>query len=499
MTSPKPKDEPDRHEPFVIGPAPADRPALTPAEESERVVETFLTAARDYAETESTERDAEPMLAAARTIVDRLRQREKETERLSRIAERVNYGVSLDETLAFVYEAMRDVIPYDRIGFSLINEQRQSVVARWAKSDRRMKLTGGYEAPLEDSTLKTILDTGRPRIINDLVDYLAKKPSSESTRLVVEEGMCSSLTCPLIVQGKPIGFMFFSSVETDAYSDAHVEFFLQIAGQLSAVVEKSRLYSELDARNAIIERQNEAMTRDLDLARQVQRALIPETAPDVAGLDIAFEYDPAIQVGGDLLDVIPVDGDRVLLFVADAMGHGVSAALVTSVVKAALDASVEASPAPTDVLAGINRALIRLLGFSFVTAACCLVDGERHAVEIALAGHQPPLHLSRRSGEVAHRGEGGLPLGVDRTATYVSAPVPLSPGDTLLLYTDGVVEAMNRSDKQYGTARLEAQFRTHGSKKTRELLTAIRADLEAHAEGRELGDDVTLLAVKTTG
>ena len=92
-----------------------------------------------------------------------------------------------------------------------------------------------------------------------------------------------------------------------------------------------------------------------------------------------------------------------------------------------------------------------------------------------------------------------LPLGVDRSATYVSAPVPLSPGDTLLLYTDGVVEAMNRSDKQYGTARLEAQFRTHGSKKTRELLTAIRADLEAHAEGRELGDDVTLLAVKTTG
>ena len=492
-----PPDGPERHEPFTVGAAAKTRPAAHPAEESERLIETFLAAAREYAETDRARRDPRHLLDAVRLLVDRLRQRENEIEELSRIAERVSWGVSLDETLEFVYTELRDVIPYNRIGFSLIDETRGTVYARWARSDRPMLLTLGYEAPLENSTLRTILETGRPRVINDLEDYLARKPSSDSTRLVVEEGMRSSLTCPLIVQGRPVGFMFFSSVAKDVYSDVHVSFFRQIAGQLSAIVEKSRLYSELAAKSALIEQHNEEMTRDMEMARQVQRALIPQEPPDVPGLEIAFEYEPAIQVGGDLLDVVSAGEDAVLFLVADVMGHGAQAALVVSLIKAALQPAVEADPQPEHVLDRLNRTLTDLLGFSFVTAACCLIDRGTHVARIALAGHQPPLRVGARSGEVTRPGTGDLPLGVDRGARYASSELTLEPGDTLLFFTDGIVEAMDGASQQYGTARLETQFRTHAPKHVRELLREIRADLDRHCAGRQLADDLTLLAVRT--
>jgi signal transduction histidine kinase len=98
---------------------------------------------------------------------------------------------------------------------------------------------------MQGSSLQAIIDTGRPRILNDLKAYLLEHPQSISTSLIVDEGMRSSLTCPLIAMGKPVGFMFFSSTESETYRNAHVEIFMQIAGQLSVIVEKSRLYQQL--------------------------------------------------------------------------------------------------------------------------------------------------------------------------------------------------------------------------------------------------------------
>jgi len=467
-------------------------------EKSDRVIREFLASVERLTKLEPADAHTEGLLDAARLITERLRRREAEVAQILRITERVNYGVRLDETLDFVYDEMREVIPYDRIGFSLIDEERGTVVARWARSEREMKLGAGYEAPLEGSTLKDILETGEPRILDDLEDYLRKKPTSDSTRLIVEEGMRSSLTCPLVVQGKPVGFMFFSSVQEDAYSDAHVAFFQQIAGQLSAIVEKGRIYTELAEQKEVIERQNRLMTRDLEMARQVQRALIPTEAPEVPGLEIAHRYEPAIEVGGDLLDILPLDDRRVVLFVADVMGHGVQAALVVSVIKAALHSAVDADCRPPVVLTALNRALLNLLGFHFVTAACCLVDRETRAAEIALAGHPPPFHFLPATGEIIAEGEGGLPLGIRRNSEYDSARIELAPGDVLLVYTDGVIEAMDPEGSQYTVGRLAEQVRTHSQGAVTLLLDAVVSDLKDHCAGRAPADDFALVALKAT-
>ena len=200
--------------------------------------------------------------AALQELAHSLDRRLLENEHLGRITTHINQGLLLDEILDSVFESFRGVIPYDRIGFSLIGDEGATVVARWARSDlEAMKLGAGYRAPLEGSSLEGILETGQPRIINDLEAYLAGKPDSASTRLIVSEGLRSSLTCPLVVNGLPVGFIFFSSTLRDQYNPAHVSVFQSIAAQLSVIVEKGRMASDLDAKKHEVEQQNEELRR----------------------------------------------------------------------------------------------------------------------------------------------------------------------------------------------------------------------------------------------
>jgi diguanylate cyclase (GGDEF)-like protein len=180
-------------------------------------------------------------------------------ERLSKITERANAGLVLDEVLNFLYDSFRVVIPYDRIGLALLEDEGRTVRARWARTDAKdVFLKEGYAAPLKGSSLEEVIRVGKPRILNDLEYYLKEHPWSESTRRVVQEGMRSSLTCPLKALGKPVGFIFFSSKEANTYVEEHQDLFLRIAGEISMILEKSRLYQKVvDLNQKLLETQSE--------------------------------------------------------------------------------------------------------------------------------------------------------------------------------------------------------------------------------------------------
>lgn len=206
--------------------------------------------------------DGGPLGDTFRQLASQLEQQALETEKINQITANINAGLLLDDILERVYHDFRHVIPYNRIGFALIEDDGRTVRAHWAKSDQMiLKLTKDYSAELAGSSLETIIATGRPRILNDLAAYLRGKPHSASTRLVFEEGMRSSLTCPLIANGAPVGFMFFSSTQPNTYIDVHVDTFKRIAGQLSVILEKGRLVTELSAQKVEIERQNAELQR----------------------------------------------------------------------------------------------------------------------------------------------------------------------------------------------------------------------------------------------
>lgn len=438
----------------------------------------------------------EDFLRAAQSLVQRLRHREEQLAKLGKISEQINLGLTLDEVLTFLYEELREVIPYNRIGVAFIEDGTGLVVGDWIKSDQGGLLKQAYKAPLAGSALQEVAETGKPRIINDLEAYLIEHPDSKDTQLMLREEMQSSLTCPLASQGKPMGFVFLSSAEKNTYSLLHVGFFQQIAAQLTVSVEKGRLYSELAEHKKAVEKQNAAMTRDLEMARSVQQALIPNRGIGIPGLDIAFRYEPAIQVGGDMLDILPLDNRKVLLFVGDATGHGVHAALVMCAVRMAVHTAVKSDPRPEAVLTRVNEVLADLGVETFITAACCVVDSTGLHAELSLAGHAGPLWFRADSAQTVGQDGRGLPLGIEKNTKYATTRIVLQQGDALVLFTDGIVEAFNNEGRQYGEGRLKNQLIHCGKSSAEEICATLRRDLDAYCRSATKEDDVTLLVIK---
>ena len=252
-----------------------------------------------------------------------------EANALIRLGEKISSGLLLEEVLDQIFDSFRSIIPYDRIGCSMLEDEGRTVRAVWARSlGADTKLGVGYSAPLAGSSLSQIIETGRPRILNDLEQYLREHPGSHSTRLVVYEGVRSSLTCPLVAEGKRVGFVFFSSTEPNTYSDAHVDLLMQIAGQLSFILEKGRLYQELLQTKAALEAANSRLSqvatldgltgipnrRALDemLENAWRRALRHKTPLSLIMIDIDHFKDYNDRFGH-------VEGDKCLIRVAGEM------------------------------------------------------------------------------------------------------------------------------------------------------------------------------------
>jgi diguanylate cyclase (GGDEF)-like protein len=201
--------------------------------------------------------------AALRTLARTIKNRSEQAAKLAEISRKISEGLLLEEVLDQVYRSFRTLIPYDRIGFALLEDGRQVVRAHWARSEaNEILLSTGYSAALAGSSLEEVVRSRRPRILGNLEAYLEDHPKSDSTRRIVAEGMRSSLTCPLLIKGQPVGFLFFSSMEVNAYREEHQEVFLQIADQLALTLERSRLYEKLLRLTEDLQKAKESLERE---------------------------------------------------------------------------------------------------------------------------------------------------------------------------------------------------------------------------------------------
>ena len=175
-----------------------------------------------------------------------VQQRTAELARLGELTRTLNNAILPEEVLDHVYSSFRATIPYERIGFAVFDEEQDVVRAEWSRSENPTPgLPVGYRSGIDSTSLRQVMETGEPRVIDDLEQYLAEHPESDSTERIVREGMRSSLTCPLTAMGRTVGFLFFSSATPGVYNQDHVDFMRQIAGQLSMIITKSTLYRDL--------------------------------------------------------------------------------------------------------------------------------------------------------------------------------------------------------------------------------------------------------------
>ena len=189
--------------------------------------------------------EAQRVWRALGALSDILGARSREFEAVLTVTREISAGVLMSEVLDNAYDTLKGSIPYDRIGVALVEPDGTHARAVWARGASASGGLGvGFRSPLAGSSLRTILETAEPRIINDLREYLRVHPDSESTRRIVADGIRSSLTCPLLVTGRPVGFIFFSSLAAHTYTRRHVEVFKLIAGHLSAVIDRARTYEQ---------------------------------------------------------------------------------------------------------------------------------------------------------------------------------------------------------------------------------------------------------------
>lgn len=244
------------------------------------------------------------------------------------------------------------------------------------------------------------------------------------------------------------------------------------------------------------------MKRDLEIARDIQRWLLPATPPQVPGLEIAFATRPANTVAGDYYDVFArptaeSSPPRFLLVVADVAGKSVPAALLMATFQASLKTLSSTPCSLTDLVVGMNQYASSNSqgGLRFTTAFLAEFDPASRTLTYTNAGHNPPL-LRRSSGVIEHLERGGMPLGIQADAPYDSGQTSLQPGDWLVIFTDGLVEAMNTLGEEYGEQRVMNILQAGASATPQELLRRMMSDLDAFVGTTPQHDDVTCLLVK---
>jgi len=239
--------------------------------------------------------------------------------------------------------------------------------------------------------------------------------------------------------------------------------------------------------------------RELGIAREIQTGFLPQVSPAVDGIDVAGRCAPARNVGGDYYDFLPApDQSGLAVLVADVSGHNVASALMMAVARSAIRHELRQTRDPGRALKMLNSSLYEDLSRAelFLSIFCLLVEPDCRRIRFASAGHNPPLLLKTGSGEVVPLDADGLLTGVLPDFDFIEESVEVEPGDILFLYTDGIVEALDREREMFGMARLEAELRAASSLSAEKIIERVFAGVRRFSGGVAQSDDMTAIALK---
>lgn len=337
---------------------------------------------------------------------------------------------------------------------------------------------------LEDSIYEYLLKKRSPVFVEELsadIDEscLGGKITSLGTKVVV----------PLVRQEKLAGVVLLSAkVAGFRYSSEDMTFLNILANQIVVAMEVAQLYQEA------LEKQR--MEEELAVARQIQIGLLPRSLPSLSNFEFAAFTEPSRQVGGDFYDFIAIGDDRLGMVVADASGKGVAAALLIARMQAVMQSEVKFGKRVDEMMASVNRFISESTSQDrFATCVFLELDHAARELRYCNAGHNYPL-LIRKNGEVEFLSTGGLLLGAFGDASYEVGSTVMHPGDLLAVYTDGVTEAMDGDNNEYGETRLVEELTKIREFPAEIVCSRVIKDVKQFAAGIGDMDDMTLVVVR---
>lgn len=400
------------------------------------------------------------------------------------ITKTISRSLDLDEVLTLVMDTLGSIIPYDAAGIYLIEHNTdgspyifKSKVIRgynisFALVEPRLKLGEGF--------LGYVAQTGKTIISPDVSKDERYFPARKNTR--------SEMVAPIISNEEVIGVFDLESDELNAYGVDDLSVLQLLASQVAIIIEKVELHEQL------IEKKR--LQAQLEIARQVQLELLPESDPLIKNFDISAYVFPTEEVSGDYYDWVEVFDDQIGIVVADAVGKGIPAALLMAFLRASLRSGVQIGYAPHVALSKVSNLLWDSTEeHQFITAIYGILDATNRTFVFSNAGHNPPL-LIKADGEYRFVEYGDLPLGMFRDTHYHQHFIRFDAGQVLVLYTDGIIEGENARGDDYGRERFAKSVLEGIHLPARDLINHIRKNVADFTERKFLDDDGTLFIVK---
>ena len=421
---------------------------------------------------------------AGLSTVDKLRM-------LLDITKTISRSLDLDEVLGLVMDTLDSLIPYDAAGIYLVKCSRPFPEWEGGVDETcvfHTQAVRGYDiADLQELRLKMgeglvghVALSGKPFISPDV----RKEPRYVNARAHTR----SEMVAPIISNDEVIGVFDLESDELNAYANDDMEILMLLSSQVAIIIEKVMLHEQL------IEKQR--LETQLEIARQVQLQLLPPKDPELAGFDISAYNFPTEEVSGDYYDWVRIYDDQIGIVIADVSGKGVPAALLMAFLRASLRAATHIGYAPHISMSKVNYLLWESIERNqFVTGFYGTLDATNRTLAYSNAGHNPPFLLDAE-GKAHFEKRGGVPLGMFRDTRYYEYYATIESGQMLVLYTDGVTEAMNPAGEEYGLDRLVDAARRGRDLSARELINFIHREVIDWTDGLGATDDVTFFIVK---
>ncbi|HEV2915541.1 MAG TPA: SpoIIE family protein phosphatase [Pyrinomonadaceae bacterium] len=418
------------------------------------------------------------------TVTDKLRL-------LLDITKKISSSLNLQDVLNLVMDTLDSLIPYDAAGIYIIRcDKRRNTEGEVTESTCvfRTEALRGYDIDeLRDVRLKMgegiigrVAVSGEPIISPDVHNdprYVNARPETRS-----------EMVAPIISNHEVIGVFDLESDQLNAYTEDDLQLLLLLASQVAIIIEKVMLHEQL------IEKKR--LEGQLEVAREVQLELLPASDPKLEGFDICAYNFSTEEVSGDYYDWVSIYEDQIGLVIADVSGKGVPAALLMAFLRASLRAAIHIGYAPHISMSKVNYLLWESIERNqFVTAFYAVLDASNKTLAYTNAGHNPPIMMDA-DGTARFIERGGLPLGMFRNTRYYEYYLAIETGQTLVLYTDGVTEAINAGGEEYGRDRLEQIVREGRSLSARAMIDLIYRDILRWTDGRGSHDDMTFFIIK---